>query len=330
MTPMSKPYLVRASLFAGFAILMGLVLSIVVYKSTANVKSNAIDLVNKRIPILTSINELMADLSEQERIIYEYYRSQDNEVFIKSSAQIKNSFNMHLTAILSQASFNQESTFIVQGQQRIEQLFEQFYQAMQVDEDNWDEMRDILTQVSNERLKLLPTLKSIEIQTQKAVNDGHKVTLEQMDISHWLVIIYGIAILFIAVVVSYYLRKYLLTQAKNTRLILFSQRNPNPILSINNLGDVVFANPACEKLLIAVGFRGDEVKYLLPSNFIALRQQLSSQKEHSAVIEQVLNDHILQISIYWHEEIDIYDIHIKDVTERKLAEEQVNHLAQYI
>ncbi len=329
MTPMSKPYLVRASLFAGFAILMGLVLSIVVYKSTANVKSNAIDLVNKRIPILTSINELMADLSEQERIIYEYYRSQDNEVFIKSSAQIKNSFNMHLTAILSQASFNQESTFIVQGQQRIEQLFEQFYQAMQVDEDNWDEMRDILTQVSNERLKLLPTLKSIEIQTQKAVNDGHKVTLEQMDISHWLVIIYGIAIVFIAVVVSYYLRKYLLTQAKNTRLILFSQRNPNPILSINNLGDVVFANPACEKLLIAVGFRGDEVKYLLPSNFIALRQQLSSQKEHSAVIEQVLNDHILQISIYWHEEIDIYDIHIKDVTERKLAEEQVNHLAFY-
>ena len=69
---MSKPYLVRASLLAGFAIFMGLVLSFVVYKSTESVKVNAIDLVSNRIPILISINELIADLSEQERIIYEY------------------------------------------------------------------------------------------------------------------------------------------------------------------------------------------------------------------------------------------------------------------
>jgi EAL domain-containing protein (putative c-di-GMP-specific phosphodiesterase class I)/GGDEF domain-containing protein len=329
MTTMSKPYLVRASLLAGISIFMGLVLSLVIYKSTANVKSNAIDLVNNRIPILTGINELMADLSEQERIIYEYYRSQDNDTFIDSSANIKNTFHMHLTVILSQTRFNQESALILQGQQRIEQLFKLFYQAMQLDEDNWDEMRDILSKVSEERIKLLPTLKSIAIQTKKTVDDGHRITLAQMDKSHKLVIVYGIAIIFIAIVVSFYLRKYMLTQAKNTRLALFSQRNPNPILSINNLGEVVFANPACAQLLMAVGYREEEVKYLLPSNFIALRQQLSSQKAHSTVIEQVLNDHILQISIYWHEEMDAYDIHIKDVTEAKLAEEQVNHLAFY-
>ncbi|MEW6993221.1 EAL domain-containing protein [Colwelliaceae bacterium MEBiC 14330] len=329
MAKMNKAYLVRASIFVGFAILMGLVLSLIVYQSTAKVKSNAIDLVNNRIPILTSINELMADLSEQERIIYEYYRSQDDEIFMQSSKQVKNTFNMHLTVILSQVRFNQESAFIVQGQQRIEQLFEQFHQAMQVDEDNWDEMRDILTQVSNERLKLLPTLRSIERQTQKTVDDGHQATLKQMAISHNLVIIYGIAIIFIAVVVSYYLRKYIHTQAKNTRLALFSQRNPNPILSVNNIGEIVFANPACENLLTTVGYSKDELNYLLPSNFIALRQQLSAEQAHSKVIEQLLNDHILQISIYWHDEVDAYDIHIKDVTERKLAEEQVNHLAFY-
>ncbi len=43
----------------------------------------------------------------------------------------------------------------------------------------------------------------------------------------------------------------------------------------------------------------------------------------------MLNDRILQISVYWHKELDAYDIHIIDVTERKLAEEQVNHLAFY-
>jgi len=326
---MSKPYLIRASLLASFAIFMGLALSFVVYQSTENVKRNAIDLVSHRIPILTSINELIADLSEQERIIYEYYRSQDGKTFLKSSSSIKNTFEMHLAVILSQARFEQEADLIVRGQKEITILFEKFYQSMEVDEDNWDELRDMLTTVSTVRQDLLPTLKSIELQTKKTVDEGHKATLEQMAISHWLVIIYGVAIVLIAAVISWYIRQYILTQAKNTRLALFSHRNPNPILSVNNLGEVVFANPASEKLLLCVGYKASDVNYLLPSNFLSLRQQLSSEREHSVVVEQVINDHILQVSVYWHEEIDAYDVHIKDVTEGKLAEEQVNHLAFY-
>ncbi|KGJ89129.1 diguanylate cyclase/phosphodiesterase [Colwellia psychrerythraea] len=329
MASISKPYLLRASLLAAFAIFMGLALSFVVYQSTENVKTNAIDLVSNRIPILTSINELMADLSEQERVIYEYYRSQENDSFLKSSAVVKNTFNMHLAIILKQIRFEKEAAIIVKGQQDIEVLFDNFYQAMQVDEDNWDEMRVILTKVSTIRRQLLPTLKSIEMQTKKTVDEGHQATLKQMAISHWLVIVYGIAIVLIAGITSWYLRLYMLTQAKNTRLALFSHRNPNPILSVNNLGEVVFANPACDKLLVSVGYKAEEVEYLLPNNFLSLRQQLSSQNEHNSVVEQVLNDHVLHISVYWHEEIDAYDIHIKDVTERKLAEERVNLLAFY-
>ncbi|PKI12644.1 sensor domain-containing protein [Colwellia sp. 12G3] len=329
MSSMSKPYLVRASLLAGFAIFMGLALSFVVYQSTVNVKTNAIDLVSNRIPILTSINELIADLSEQERIIYEYYRSQDNGIFIASTAEVKNNFNMHLAVILSQDRFADEAGVIVKGQQKIAALFENFYQAMQVDEDNWDELRAILTKVSTVRRQLLPTIKSIEQQTKKTVDEGHKATLEQMAISHWLVIIYGISIVLIAGVISWYIRQYMLTQAKNTRLALFSHQNPNPILSVNNLGEVVFANPASEKLLLCVGHQAADFNYLLPSNFLSLRQKLSSQQDHNVTVDQMLNDHILQISVYWHEEIDAYDIHIKDVTERKLAEEQVKHLAFY-
>ncbi len=329
MISMSKPYLIRASLLASFAIFMGLALSFVVYQSTESVKRNAIDLVSHRIPILTGINELIADLSEQERVIYEYYRSQDNDVFIESSTSVKNTFDMHLSVILSQARFAKEASLIVEGQKEIQGLFSEFYQAMQLDEDNWDELRDILTKVSTVRLELLPTLKSIELQTKKTVDEGHKATLEQMAISHWLVIIYGVAIVLIAAVISWYIRQYILTQAKNTRLALFSHRNPNPILSVNNLGEVVFANPASEKLLLCVGYEASDVNYLLPSNFLSLRQQLSSEQDHSVVVEQVINDHILQVSVYWHEEIDAYDVHIKDVTEGKLAEEQVNHLAFY-
>ena len=87
MNSIVKPYLLRASLLAGLAILMGLALSILVYLSTEQVRHNAIDLVNNRIPVLTSVNQIIADLSEQERIIYEYYRSQDSQSFLENFAK---------------------------------------------------------------------------------------------------------------------------------------------------------------------------------------------------------------------------------------------------
>ena len=212
-------------------------------------------------------------------------------------------------------------------QEEIVNLFDVFYNEMQVQEDNWDEMRALLQQISQTRSTLLPTLKLIEQQTKLTVEEGHTKTLSEMLIAHRLVITYGIFIVLTAGVVSWYIRQYILNQAKATRLALFSQRNPNPILSVNNIGEIIFANPACAKLLQCVGYEASQVEKLLPHNFLSIRQSLSKENDHSLVIEQKLQDRILQVSIYCHIELDAYDIHIKDVTERVIAEQEVKQLA---
>ncbi|GLX79720.1 hypothetical protein tinsulaeT_30600 [Thalassotalea insulae] len=327
MNSIVKPYLLKASLFAGLAILMGLVLSAIVYQSTVKVRNNAIDLVEYRIPILTSINELISDLSEQERIIYEYYRSQDDEIFLTEAQQVKQTFAMHFTVIQAQPAFREQALIIDAKQEQIVRLFDQFYLAMQLDEDNWDDMRAILRQISQLRRDLLPTLKLIEQQTQVTVEQGHQKTLWQMTVAHWIVVAYGVFIVLVAAVVSWYIRQYILAQAKSTRLALFSQQNPNPIISVNNLGEVTYANPACATLLKTVGFDPDESQLLLPSNFLPLRQEIAQQTNNSLVLERTLAGRILQISIYWHKTLDAYDIHIKDITEHRLAEQEINQLA---
>ena len=141
---------------------------------------------------------------------------------------------------------------IIKGQQDIDVLFTLFYQSMQVDEDNWDEVTGYFYRMFPPlRLELLPTLKSIEAQTKKTVDEGHKTTLAQMAISHWLVVIYGICHCtycryhFLGIYANICIPKQ-----KNTRLALFTHRNPNPILSVNNLGEVVFSNPACERFIV--------------------------------------------------------------------------------
>lgn len=330
MSSIVKPYLFRAAIIGVFAVILGVALSIIVYVSTEKVRENAIELVEQRIPILTSINQIISDLSEQERIVQEYYATQDRIVFLASYSENLQAMKMHTDLLFSSKMLVQEENEILSTQENIESLIEAFHQAMSLQEDNWDEMRDILFEISSARKQLLPTLLRIEKETQIIVDKSHENTLQKMETTHWMVLSYGFGIVFFAAVGAWYIRKYILTNAQNTRLAQFSLHNPNPILSVNNLGEVVYNNPACESLLEKVRLNKADVQHLIPENFSLLRTLVSKSETSQLTIEQNFHDRILQTNINWLKSIDAYDIHIVDETERKLAEQEVNHLAFFV
>ncbi|WP_448569023.1 putative bifunctional diguanylate cyclase/phosphodiesterase [Thalassotalea ganghwensis] len=327
MASLVKPYLKRASIVAGATILMGLVLSVIVFNSSDQVKVNTEELVEQRLPVLISIKELMADLVEQERIIYEYYSDQNHEVFLSKSAEVNQNFNMHLGAIRASQKFPLQLTTILSSQQTISELFEQFHQLMLIQDDNWDEMRDVLSQISQTRRELMPTLLFIEQETQTKTQQTYQSTIDKVMTTHWLVGVFALVLLIVAAIVSWYVRQYILTQAKTTRLAMFSHANPNPIISVSNTGEVVFHNPASEKMAQRLGFEKTAVNNLLPSNFTDLRQKIGRSKSQSIRLEQTIGKTILQSNIYWHQSLDAYDIHIHDITQQKLAEQEVLNLA---
>ena len=327
MNDIVEPYLRKASFLAGLTILLGLILSAVIFLSSNKVRVNAIDLVDQRIPVLISVKELMADLVEQERIIYEYYSDQNSEVFLDKTTQVKAKFIMHLGAIKTSGIFTEQLEIIVTQQEKIASLFEKFHQLMLVQNDNWDEMREVLSDISTTRRLLLPTLLKIEDITKQQVSQGHTSAMSQLNTTHWLVVVFAIILLFVAAFVSWYVRQYVVTQAKSTRLAMFSHANPNPIISVNNLGEIVFSNPACEKLLASIGLKPHEIERLLPDDFLGLRQTIAETVNYSITLEQKLKSKILQTNIYWHQALDAYDIHIHDITDRKLAEHKVHTLA---
>ena len=338
MTSIVKPYLFRASLLAGLAILLGLLLSYAVYYSSGMVRDNSNDLINNRLPLLTSVNQVIADLSEQERIIYEYYATQNSDMFWQAFNKNKAVLVMHSKLIFSPFNFSQmledvrltETKKIRSQQVKFEHLLIEFDAAMQVTDSNWDEIRSLLSAISQTRRNMLPSFYNIEMFTQKLVTDGNEETLQEMDFMHTMVIIYGFSIIFLGGVVSWYIKQYVLINAKNTRLAQFPQQNPNPILSVNNRGDIAFYNPACQKLLTEVGLPSKNVKLLLPDEFLDLRKQMSQSGRNSITLEQTLEDRVLQTNINWLKDIDAYDLHIVDITERKLAEQKVEHLAFYV
>lgn len=330
MSSIVKPYLFRAALIGSIILVLGIALSIIVYFSTEKVRDNAIELVERRIPTLTSINQIISDLSEQERIVYEYYATQNIDTFLKDYQENSTILSMHLDALFAVELFQEQKQVLLTTKLNIDDLVRDFDIAMQKQENNWDEIREILSLISDARKQVLPTLLALETQTQSKVDEGHLSTLAQMKTTHLMVICYGIVIVLFALVGAWYIRQYILTNAKNTRLALFSQQNPNPILSVNNLGEVVYSNPASSALLKKVGLDARDHSQLLPSDFLNIRQNLAQREDGRMSFEQDFHQRILQINVNWLKTIDAYDIHIIDITDRKLAEQEVNQLAFYV
>jgi EAL domain-containing protein (putative c-di-GMP-specific phosphodiesterase class I)/GGDEF domain-containing protein len=330
MVPIIKPYLLRASLFAGFALVLGILLSLVIYFSSDLVRENSIDLVKNRMPVLASINQVIADISEQERIVYEYYTTQNNQLFNQSIKTNRDNLYFHSQELTKHPLLANDLNHIRARQENITVLINEFDQVMQLPQNNWNKLRNLLAKMSQLRREMLPILHSIEQKTKSAVEQGHTKVLSQMNFNHQMVIIYGVSLVLLAAIVAWYIKQYVLTNAQNSRLALFPKLNPNPILSVNNMGELVFNNPACDNLLADIGLKTMTAKQLIPNNFNYIRQQISQSKKHSLVIEKNVNGHVLQLSINWLAELDVFDIHILDITENKRAEQKINHLAFYV
>ena len=65
---------VKATATFALVILLGIVLSGVVFFAVEEVDRSTKTLVDRQIPALSLIRQSMAAMSEQERLLYEYYR----------------------------------------------------------------------------------------------------------------------------------------------------------------------------------------------------------------------------------------------------------------
>ncbi len=329
-----KSYLFRATLFAGLALILGLTLSYIVYNSSTKVDENTFELVNKHIPILNCANQIIEILIEQERNIYEYFTTQDSSVFIKKHLVFNKTFDIQYAVISQEESFKNQSKLIYYNQKQIAILSEAFHQMIQernnYDQNNyWDELRELLAQISLIRREMLPILQYIKTSTQQAVIRAQNATHQQVATSHTLVIFYSFSIILLGGLIAWYIRQSILNNAKINRLALFPHRNPNPIFSIDTQGEIVFSNPACERLLHKLDYTPEEIDRLLPQNFYTLCQKIHENNLTFLNVEQTIKEYVLQYDINYLQDINAYDIHVIDITERKLAEEKVQKLAFY-
>jgi len=186
---------------------------------------------------------------------------------------------------------------------------------------DWDRSRDILGMVAAlDRSEISPRLKTLAADISTAAETSGMATREQVQSASRQVSLFAAAVILIGALVGVYVERFIRESAERKRLAEFPERNPDPVLTIDRSGVVLYQNPAFNALQSAM----PDVD-LLPSNI----QAYCNGNVGAQDVEYTVNHRTLLATINPIMELDIAHVHIRDISERKQAEEKLIYIAEH-
>jgi EAL domain-containing protein (putative c-di-GMP-specific phosphodiesterase class I)/GGDEF domain-containing protein/PAS domain-containing protein len=321
----------RTSAVYALIILMGFILSYVVYFSVSDVERTTTDLVDKQIPTLSLIRETMASVAEQERILYEYYATTDESLYGVNYVQAHSQTQANLSKLAHLIFNDQLMDLLYNSLTVIEQNAANFQRNIQSNNTDWDLARVQLSQISQDRRQISTLFIALEHATQQDVTAGYNSTLQKLSTTNTTVLIYSLSIVIIALVTGWYMRIYFKVSVRNKRLALFTQRNPHPIISINQDNKILYFNPATTKLLADQQLKLNQdiplqMSDLIPPAFIELTTKAKKCNAYTQM-EYSLAELELNCEIHWLNDLNVFDLHISDISAEKKAKEKLKYQA---
>jgi EAL domain-containing protein (putative c-di-GMP-specific phosphodiesterase class I)/GGDEF domain-containing protein len=310
-------------------IALGILLSVFVFISNQQVAKSTKTLVNEEFETLFSLQLLQSSLSEQERFLYEYYATQNRELFTKAFRAASGTTQSLLQELKKYEFLQQDVSELIKAQNMILELSVPFDANLKLPGTvaDWDLAREHLEMFTMYRQDTNPVVDSINEKIDLRVASQYQQTIDNLQQTSTIVWVYSIIILVIAVIIGRYISNYIQISARSKRLALFPERNPNPIISLDDNNIITYTNPATDSLLHSLDISLRQLhEMLLPS--INLKQDLICQTSgHHTSLELEVKDKIMSCSLHWLPDHHAWDLHLTDITERKLAEQKLNYQA---
>lgn len=115
------------------------------------------------------------------------------------------------------------------------------------------------------------------------------------------------------------------TEKLNLRLAAFPKYNPNPVLACDPNGEIIYVNPATERVLeqlrigLATGF--------LPVNHREIVANCLTQGQRGWQVERQIHDRVYSWLYYPIASLQVVHMHVMDISDRASAEEKLRHEA---
>ncbi len=148
-------------------------------------------------------------------------------------------------------------------------------------------------------------------------------------VARGVVVALSVGIFAVLAALGFRLLPRLAGQAQRQRLVLFPERNPNPVLALSSDGQVIYANAGAGEMLKDLGAGEQNVTELLP---LDLQQRLASLRALPTarqVWEYPKGNRVLACSINFLPDRDEFHAYITDITRHSRVEAELSHQAHH-
>ena len=310
-------------------VVLGVLLAIGVYGLAASVKGRASHYMEMDLVLFSQVQQVGLLLSEQERILYEYYATSESELYQTHYRQSAHRLNRLLADMAG-------SLMASDSLDEIEQLLSASSKSAAALDVNlasawtdWDLAREQLKMISDYRRQIAPLLDEIDNAINRSVEQGYRSIIGLLEMTVWVVALFSLGIAAVSAYLGRYAARYIKLSNENETLALFPKRNPNPVIRIDAKGKLLYANPAADDLIeqLYPNDQGSMASFPAPlSEALAL---VSSGGELCAQTVLKLSDRFYAIQSHWIAEHQTYDLHVRDITQRHRAEQALEHQAYH-
>jgi len=238
-------------------------------------------LVDQTLPLFEVIQSVRHRLNEQEKLFHQYYLNGQMVSFTSLvgslSRQNQRDLNQISTVLGTLPVLEKINTSLI----KLNTIAENFDKAMQTPTD-WDKARDVLADFTPVASKIGQHSFELLTLVNTSVKDNADETLAETENA----LLWSgsmIFVLFITAVILLQINRSLnLALIEQRRLSGFPEHNPDPVLALNESGDIIYANPGA-KNLVRNGVQPSPLHCLIPDDF---DQLMAKAKMHDGVAKK--------------------------------------------
>ncbi len=326
----NKPSNTFINVIFAVILLLGLLISGVIYYTGNNIAKNTRGLITQTLPVYDLLLELNNNIIEQERFLYEFYATEDENKFNRAYLTTQSKTEADLQKAIVEFGGSKPLQMTAEYLNQFNQISQRFVVNIRSDSTNWSLAREQLSQLTHLRSSITPQIQHLISLTKLNVQQSQSSIHRDLGKVSFFVVFYALASMFIVYSVIRAWKAYLRSSAQNERLSLFPKRNPNPVISLGKDNKVTFFNPACDSLLEKLGKPKGQAELLLASNIKQVQQSvLTDENLDSLLFEYAIEQRYFQCEIHWLADQRQWDLHLTDITARKAVEKELTYRASH-
>lgn len=285
------------------------------YNSSYKVENNMKMLVQDHLPKLDSIYTLQAEIKALELVLYNYYETTDTATY-RTRWKNKQQKIRQLIVDLDQTFINDLNHYLV----NLNTIAHNFDLEMQDPATDWDLLRNHLAasvKISDEFNVMLELYAKTLQLSFKHYSDNTEALISKMVIAQ---IAFSIFVLLVLTIVGFLLKRQLKHHQILRELALYPEKNPYPVIRLNNQDEALYLNPAAMELAESLGCIETPLQ-LLPSDYRQQQHKIINTVQAYESKDYPLGNKLFS-AIFHHTDNSLY-AYLLDVTDRANAKKEL-------